>query len=319
MTSVPTLDTLIPDIHRLFSPETQVNLDPEVIEMFGMSVKEALVKALTEPDTSTLPPAAPRLRMSRMGRPLRQLWFEQHAHEFDTNTMGEFAKHEIRSHFSGLDSQTKLKMLYGHIIEAMLIALIKLAGHSITNEQKKVVLEGIEGSLDCYVDGTLTDIKSASNYAFKKFKEGTLFDNDPFGYQGQISGYTQAEGQTEAAFIAMNKETAEITIMKVPPDKILDMPERIAKVKEVVTASEPPKEKCYEDVPFSKTSPNRVLNRNCGWCNFKHLCWKDANGGKGLRVFNYANGPTYFTDVQDTPRVEEITEATHSVNVDAED
>jgi hypothetical protein len=40
----------------------------------------------------------------------------------------------------------------------------------------------------------IIDIKTASNFAFNKFKKGTLADDDPFGYLAQLSGYEEAEG-----------------------------------------------------------------------------------------------------------------------------
>ncbi len=74
-----------------------------------------------------------------------------------------------------------MRFLYGHLIEEMVLALTKLSGHSVTDEQKQAEVEGIKGSMDCKIDGVLTDVKSASPYGFKKFKDGSLIDDDPFG------------------------------------------------------------------------------------------------------------------------------------------
>lgn len=76
-------------------------------------------------------------------------------------------------------------------------------------------------------------------------------------------------------------------------------------VKAIVELKEPPKEKCYEPVP-NGTSGNMVLDKNCGWCPFKEICWADANGGIGLRKFKYSNGIEYFTQIVKEPKVEEL-------------
>jgi hypothetical protein len=46
--------------------------------------------------------------------------------------------------------------------------------------------------------------------------------------------------------------------------------------------------------------------RGCSWCPHKFECHKDANDGQGLRVFNYAKGPVYFTKIVSEPNVEEL-------------
>jgi hypothetical protein len=45
-------------------------------------------------------------------------------------------------------------------------------------------------------------------------------------------------------------------------------------------------------------------------CDFKFTCWQDANAGKGLRTFMYANGPKHLVEVGKTPNVPEVTNAT---------
>src|SRR5690606_4975720 len=82
-------------------------------------------------------------------------------------------------------------------------------------------------------------------------------------------------------------------------------PTRIAHLKELILRQSPPLEKCYPAKDFG-ASGNQVLDKNCGYCIFKHRRWQDANNGQGLRAFNYASGITYFTSVVNTPRVEEV-------------
>ena len=66
-----------------------------------------------------------------------------------------------------LAPSTRIKFLYGHILEDLLILLSRVAGHTVTEEQKQVDVEGIKGHQDCKIDGELVDCKSASGFVFK--------------------------------------------------------------------------------------------------------------------------------------------------------
>ena len=63
-------------------------------------------------------------------------------------------------------------------------------------------------------------------------------------------------------------------------------------------------ELCYPTVPDGKKG-NMKIAKGCNWCNYKQDCYKDSNGGQGLRAFKYANGMSYLTEVVVTPKVEE--------------
>ena len=143
----------------------------QVINDFGENVKQILRNNITESKFDKR-----KLRMSNIGKKDRQLWYSYNGYK------GE----ELMPH-------TRIKFLYGHLIEEMILALTKLSGHDVTHEQKQVEVNGIKGSMDCKIDGVLTDVKSASPYGFKKFKDGSLINDDPFGYIDQIKGYAHAE------------------------------------------------------------------------------------------------------------------------------
>jgi hypothetical protein len=49
------------------------------------------------------------------------------------------------------------------------------------------------------------------------------------------------------------------------------------------------------------------LPRGCVYCRHKFECHKDANEGKGLRMFKYSKGYNYLTQVVKTPKVLEVT------------
>jgi hypothetical protein len=190
----------------------------------------------------------------------------------------------------------------------MLLLLVRLSGHTVSHEQAQAEVEGIVGSMDCKIDGVLTDVKSTSSFGFKKFKDATLAFDDPFGYIDQIKGYAKSEGDTEVGWLAMDKQNGHLAFLKydledtqAPVYEVLkeDIVERIKHVKEVVQQPEPP-EFCNDPVPDGK-SGNMKLPIGCSYCHFKHACYPD------LRTFLYSTGPRFLTEVANEPKVQEIT------------
>jgi len=285
----PTIDTLIQDIYTSLQKgiDVETKENKELLKQFTEDVTTALQRQLSEGKRQKMT----ALRMSQIGKPDRQLWYE----------MNSTAEPEE------LDGQTKLKFILGDILEALTIMLSQMAGHSVTEQQKEVEVEGVKGHTDCRIDGVLVDVKTASSYAFKKFKEGTLHTDDPFGYIAQISGYAEANGDAEAAFLAIDKSSSEMALMKVEPIRMINATDRITKVKNFVKSPVKP-ERCYPDEEDGK-SGNRKLAIGCVYCPYKDDCWKDANGGLGIRKFQYANGIRHLTTVAKIPDVPEVTNA----------
>jgi hypothetical protein len=284
------LDTLVPDIYNKISALSKgksIRIPKKLLDKFSEDMTEALVEWATPKGANKS--TTNNLRMSNIGKPDRQLWFDMHE-EKDTD--------------SELHPSTLIKFLYGHLLEVLLLFFVRLAGHSVDSEQKEVTVSGIKGHMDCKIDGEVVDIKSASGYAFKKFKEGTLAEQDNFGYLAQLAGYEASEKTDAGGFLVINKETGELTFFQ-PED--LDKPnikQRITAIKKAVKKKTPP-DFCYPTVPEGK-SGNMKLARECTYCPYKYKCHKDSNEGKGLRVFNYAKGPIYFTKVVKVPNVEEV-------------
>ncbi len=275
------LSTLIDDIYSSLSRleiGEDLNLSNDVIEEFGEKVKDA-IRSWSSPRKQTS-----GLRMSNIGRPARQLWFESRSEEKKT-----------------FSAPTLIKFLYGHILEELVVLLVKLSGHSITDQQKEVIVDDIVGHIDCKIDGEVVDIKTASNFAFKKFKEGTLQDDDPFGYMAQLAGYEAAEGTSDGGFLAINKESGELTLYRPGPFSKPNITARISSIKDYLKLDELPP-RCYPDVPEGK-SGNRRLGTSCSYCPYKHDCWSDANHGNGLIAYKYASGIKYFTRVAKEPQV----------------
>ena len=282
------LDTLVEDIYdnlSVLGDGESLDVSEEVLDEFGNSMKEALRHWAnpTPRDTETL-------RMSNIGKPLRQLWY-------DLKSEGEETQ--------PLEPHLFIRFLYGHILEEVMLFLVKLAGHKVTDEQKEVKVSGVHGHMDCKIDGEVIDIKTASSFAFRKFKNGTLAEDDPFGYLAQLSAYETAEKTKAGGFLVLNKESGEITLHR---PSFIDKPHarnKIREVKKAIKLDNPP-ELCYNPVPEGKAG-NMKLPRGCTYCRHKNECHKDANDGKGLRVFKYSKGLMYLTKVEKEPNVLEIT------------
>ncbi len=286
--SKKTIDTLVEDIYNkigVLADGEHIDLDEDTIEQFGESMKEILYN-WSHPE----PRGKSTLRMSNIGKKERQLWF-------DMKTEGTPER---------MPPSLFIKFLYGHLLEEIVLFLIKLSGHTVTSEQKEVTVSGIKGHMDCVIDGEVVDIKTASGFAFKKFRDGTLAENDIFGYMAQLAGYEAAEGTSNGGFLALNKESGELALYK--PDNF-DKPnikKKIRDVKAAVKLDKPPN-LCYNPIPDGK-SGNMQLPRECVYCRHKFECHKDSNEGKGLRVFKYSNGLRYLTQVPKVPNVIEVTQ-----------
>ena len=283
-----TVNTVVEDIYSLMTtkqPDGSVDVEQE-IDKFGEAVKELMRKEFT-PRTSF---DDRKLRLSNIGKDDRYLW---------NNFNNKGPVEEIQG-------PTYVKFMYGHLIEEMLLLLTRLSGHTVTHEQALAEVQGIKGSMDCKIDGVVTDVKSASTFGFKKFKDGSLAFDDPFGYIDQIKGYARSEGETEVGWLAMDKVNGHLAFLKYdledeesPAYPVLkkDIEERIIHVKEMVKQEEPP-ELCHATVPDGK-SGNMKLAMGCSYCHFKHACYPK------LRTFLYSGGPRYLTEVVNEPKVQE--------------
>jgi hypothetical protein len=282
-----TLDTLVQDIYDKLDTLTEgksLNVSEETADAFGEAMKKALLHWSAEH-----PVDKPTLRMSNVGKPNRQLWYDMKSENQKNN----------------FTAPVQIRFLYGHILEEVVLFLARLAGHEVTDEQKEISVSGIKGHMDCKIDGEVVDIKTASGFAFKKFKEGTLPDDDPFGYMAQIAGYEEAEGTQHGGFLTLNKESGELALFR--PQE-LDKPnikQRIKTLKAQIKKDTPP-ELCYNPVPDGKAG-NMKIARGCTWCRHKFVCHSDANDGEGLRVFKYSKKLEYLTNVVKLPRVKEVT------------
>ena len=107
-----TIDTLIEDIHKTL--EEGINTanvqNRDAIHSFANDLAYSITRQLGEGKRVK----QSSLRMSQIGKPDRQLWY-------DLRSDAEPEK---------LNGQTKLKFIMGDILEALLILLTELSGHT---------------------------------------------------------------------------------------------------------------------------------------------------------------------------------------------
>ncbi len=279
-------DTLLCDLQTLWS--SSLSPSEENLNEFCENVSKAIVSSLSRFSEKNGEKRL-TLRMSNIGKPARQLWYDSH---------------KPVSQEEELPYSLLLKFLYGEILEELLVLLIRTAGHTVDERQKEHLIDGITGHQDARVDGVLVDFKSASGRSFLKFKNYTLFDDDPFGYIAQLSGYAEAAKDDQAAFVVIDKVSGEITIMPIHRLEMIDVKKKVQYLKRVMENQTPPS-KCYEDKEDGK-SGNRKLAVGCTFCSHKVECWSDANNGQGLRAFKYSNGIRYLSQISRLPDVEEV-------------
>lgn len=279
-----TIDTLVEDIYHLFdNPEYTPSEEAikELGERFAKLFSRRLSNASRRDNRS--------FSLSASGTPDRKLWFTIRKPE-----AGEL-----------LSAETRIKFLFGDMLEELLLFLVKEAGHSVEGEQDTVEVAGVKGHRDAIIDGRIVDCKSASSISFKKFQSNGLRDSDPFGYVSQLGSYLvgsledpKLKEKDVMSFLVIDKQLGKITLDTYPKPEV-DYEKQIEHKKKVLERDTPPEEKCYQPVPEGK-SGNEKLNVNCSYCPFKWHCWD------GLRAFIYSTGPVYLSKVVSTPRVIEV-------------
>jgi len=218
-----------------------------------------------------------------------------------------------------LPASALLKFFYGDMIEELVLTIAAVSGHNVTGMQTRMDVHGIKGHRDAVIDGMTIDVKSASPYAFKKFKEGNLREDDPFGYISQLSSYVYAAkddpavtNKTQGGFLVVDKVNGHVCLDIYDfTEEMKTKEETVSHLKEMVSSEEPP-ERSFEPVPQSNSNPdgNKKLATACSYCEFKKECYP------GLRKFIYSNGPTFLTDVVKKPMVPEDLEFAGGIKKD---
>jgi len=275
------INTVVKDVNKIFSQigsGKPVELPEEKVDILLSNLKEALSQWSTPREKSV------GLRMSNVGRPNRQLWYDIKSNKDQEE----------------LSPAVIFRFLYGHVVEELLLFFVDLAGHKVEHQQAEVNVLGLKGHVDCLIDDVVIDIKSASDYSFRKFKDGKLSQDDPFGYLAQLAAYEHGFGKSGGGFLVANKSSGEICLYIPDELEVPNIESRLETVRTELKEDVPPRERCYPIIAKGK-SGNMGLHNSCKWCRHKFQCNPD------LRVFKYSNTLEYLTKVEVLPSVEEVT------------
>jgi len=204
------------------------------------------------------------LRMSNVGRPTCQLWFEKNEPEKALPLPTTFV----------------MNMMLGDIVEAVFKGLLKEAGVQYEDDAK-VTLQldddtSVSGTYDIVIDGAVDDIKSASNWSYtNKFESyDTLRQGDAFGYVAQLAGYAKAADKRAGGWWVVNKANGEF---KYVPATGIDIDKEVDHIQQTAdTLKENRFERCFDAVPEKfrgKETGNMVLDQNCVFCRYRFACW----------------------------------------------
>jgi hypothetical protein len=270
------INQLIPDIYRMLEKDQWFTND--LSKEFSGEVGSRLVESFKPRDEVS------SLRLSQMGvRCPCQLW-----HSVHTPMAAE-----------RLPPWVRIKFGYGHIIEALIIAMAKAAGHTVTGEQDEIILDGVKGHRDCVIDGAIVDVKSCSSLQFEKYKTKSVAQNDSFGYLDQLDGYVvgsaldpRVEVKDRGYILAVDKTLGHLCLYEhIAREESIR--QRIRYFRDIVSLDRPPK--CTCETEADGESGNVRLGTTASYNAFKYQCFPQ------LRTFLYAGGPRYLTKVVKRP------------------
>ena len=237
----------------------QTTMSDETIEQVAQDIKDALKRQFGGGNRR----GEFRLRMSNIGRPTCQLWWEKNHPEKALPKPTTFV----------------MNMLIGDIVEAAFKGILKEAG-VVYEDSDTVSLEldntTVNGSYDLVVDGALDDVKSASHWSYtNKFESyDTLANGDSFGYVGQLAGYIKASGKKTGGWWVVNKANGQIKYVAATG---LDLEKEVAKLNETAKTVESNEfKRCFEPDPEvyrGKASGNKILPEGCKFCDYRYACW----------------------------------------------
>ena len=249
-------------IHQYLENATsgKSSMSQENIEQVATDIKDALNRQFNTKREDKF-----RLRMSNIGRPSCQLWFEKNRPETALPKPTTFV----------------MNMMIGDIVEAVFKAVLREANVKF-EDTDNVTLEldentKISGSYDLVMNEAVDDIKSASDWSYKyKFDSyESLHSGDSFGYVGQLAGYAKALGKKAGGWWVLNKANGLFKYVRAH----IDMDKELDKIKKNIKATES-KElvRCFEPEPETfrgKETGNIVLNKNCTFCSYRNACWEN--------------------------------------------
>lgn len=206
------------------------------------------------------------LRMSNVGRPTCQLWFDKNR--------GDEAEEP--------NTTFLMNMMLGDIVEAVFKGILTEAGVEFEDGKGCTLTLGkhkIHGTPDLTMDGKVDDIKSASHWAYtNKFESfHTLQSQDSFGYVGQLVGYATAMGVDVGGWWVINKSNGEFKYVSAAEADVTHELNKLQVAADKVTDNK--FDRCYEPIAETfrgKKTGNIILGKECGWCKYKMLCYPEV-------------------------------------------
>ncbi len=243
------ISTVVEDVYSLMETQKYTGDIKEIADRAGKEISEAIVTSLTPRENRQ------GLRMSGIGRCERAQWYQIKGYDSEP-----------------ISGQVYLTFLQGHILESVLLGLIELSGHSVTGQQAKHTVEGINGSQDCEIDGELVDIKTASAWSYdNKFKEDGIKD-DAFGYIKQLSAYGKTDDRDTGYFLAFNKNKSTLKLCKQELEQ--DVDKFIIQLKDKMDSDTPPMRLANATTVSKKTGEERLC-MTCAFCGYKDECYNN--------------------------------------------
>ncbi|OUW96945.1 MAG: hypothetical protein CBD97_00295 [Pelagibacteraceae bacterium TMED237] len=201
-------------------------------------------------------------RMSNVGRPSCQLWFEKNKPQEALPKPTTFI----------------MNMMLGDIVEAVFKGILKEAGVEYEDSRRVTLDTGervVTGEYDIVIDGAVDDVKSASDWSYRnKFESfDTLKSGDAFGYVSQLAGYARASGKKAGGWWVVNKKDGNFKY--VPADNI-DVEEEVSKIKSNIKEVESGEfKRCFDPVEETfrgKPTGNKILPITCMFCSYRKSC-----------------------------------------------
>ena len=235
-------------------------MSQENIEQVATDIKDALNRQFNTKRDEKF-----RFRMSNIGRPSCQLWFEKNKPETALPKPTTFV----------------MNMMIGDIVEAVFKAVLREANVKFEDtDNVKLELDEnhtISGSYDLAINDAVDDIKSASDWSYKyKFDSfESLASGDSFGYVGQLAGYAKASNKKAGGWWVLNKANGHFKYVRAN----IDMNYELDKIKDTIKKTEAEElVRCFEPEPETfrgKETGNIVLNKNCTFCSYRTTCWEN--------------------------------------------
>jgi len=282
-------------IHRYLEDvrKAKRGMNSATIARIVKNVQEAVEKQFNQSERKFT------MRMSNIGRPYCQLWFDKNQPEEGLEPSANFL----------------MNMMIGDIVEAVFKGVLTEAGVEFSDGFKSTLTLGkhkIDGTHDLIMHKRVDDIKSASPWSYNnKFKDyETLKEHDAFGYIGQLAGYSKALGVEPGGWWVVNKGTGEFKYVSAW-DMAVDRQDILDEIEEKADKLAQNKfERCFEPVEETfrkKPTGNKVLAEECCWCKYRYKCWPSvqelpslASQAKNPPMVAYIEIADEYKEKQDT-------------------